>query len=177
MFEISHLRTASAHSLSDLGEFYVEISTVLSFLPHVEPRLLNPDPGVKYTIDTNLSPSYAPVPRPTFYRGQYINACASLSFNVPPIFHLRRLSNISTSPVDRVNQPGMLPAATTAIRSWRAPRPRSSLFTRGLSGLTINSGRLMETLHQTCQWGAAHPYGKSVYLPAGSPPPHNTRPC
>ncbi|OJJ69792.1 hypothetical protein ASPBRDRAFT_56588 [Aspergillus brasiliensis CBS 101740] len=30
----------------------------------------------------------------------------------------------------------------------------------GPSGLRINSDRLMETLHQTCEWGAAHRYGQ-----------------
>ncbi|KAJ2997895.1 hypothetical protein NUW58_g510 [Xylaria curta] len=27
-------------------------------------------------------------------------------------------------------------------------------------GLKINADRLNETLHQTCQWGAAHRYGE-----------------
>ncbi|KAF7136714.1 hypothetical protein CNMCM5793_006032 [Aspergillus hiratsukae] len=29
------------------------------------------------------------------------------------------------------------------------------------SGLKINASRLWETLHETCQWGAAHPYGEN----------------
>lgn len=40
------------------------------------------------------------------------------------------------------------------------PSRQVPMFSRGLSGLAINADRLMETLHQTCQWGAAHPYGK-----------------
>lgn len=31
-----------------------------------------------------------------------------------------------------------------------------------LSGLKINSTRLWETLHETCEWGAAHRYGEYV---------------
>lgn len=31
---------------------------------------------------------------------------------------------------------------------------------RWLSGLTINSNRLQESIHHTCQWGAAHRYGR-----------------
>ena len=37
---------------------------------------------------------------------------------------------------------------------------RVHMFTRGLSGLAINADRLMESIHQTCKWGAAHPYRK-----------------
>ncbi|KAF7595309.1 hypothetical protein BBP40_006558 [Aspergillus hancockii] len=32
---------------------------------------------------------------------------------------------------------------------------------RQLSGLKINANRLWETLHETCEWGAAHSYGKN----------------
>lgn len=53
----------------------------------------------------------------------------------------------------------MLPRQNPGIRPWRAHRD-VPMFTRGLSGLSINAGRLMETLHQTCQWGAAHRFGK-----------------
>lgn len=31
---------------------------------------------------------------------------------------------------------------------------------RPLSGLTINADRLNETLHETCKWGAANPWGE-----------------
>jgi hypothetical protein len=30
------------------------------------------------------------------------------------------------------------------------------------SGLKINSDRLWNTLHETCEWGAAHRYGEYV---------------
>lgn len=30
------------------------------------------------------------------------------------------------------------------------------------SGLRINADRLQETIHHTCQWGAAHRYGRFV---------------
>ncbi|KAB8238340.1 tryptophan synthase beta subunit-like PLP-dependent enzyme [Aspergillus alliaceus] len=35
----------------------------------------------------------------------------------------------------------------------------STTFRRQLSGLKINNNRLWETLHETCEWGAAHRYG------------------
>lgn len=31
------------------------------------------------------------------------------------------------------------------------------------SSLKINADRLWETLHETCKWGAAHPYGEYVH--------------
>ncbi|KAE8367121.1 hypothetical protein BDV27DRAFT_143009 [Aspergillus caelatus] len=36
----------------------------------------------------------------------------------------------------------------------------STTSRRHLSGLKINHNRLWETLHETCEWGAAHRYGK-----------------
>ncbi|CCX16149.1 hypothetical protein FPQ18DRAFT_125559 [Pyronema domesticum] len=35
-------------------------------------------------------------------------------------------------------------------------------FPNRLSGLTINSTRLWDTIHTSCQWGAAHRYGKNL---------------
>ncbi|OLN90001.1 N-carbamoyl-L-amino acid hydrolase [Colletotrichum chlorophyti] len=45
---------------------------------------------------------------------------------------------------------------------WSVPRQVRSLSSaRGsLSGLKINADRLQETIHTTCKWGAAHPYGR-----------------
>ncbi|KAF7628583.1 hypothetical protein AFLA_003937 [Aspergillus flavus NRRL3357] len=37
----------------------------------------------------------------------------------------------------------------------------STTSRRQLSGLKINHNRLWETLHETCEWGAAHRYGKN----------------
>lgn len=37
----------------------------------------------------------------------------------------------------------------------------TSATTSRLSGLTINASRLQETLHETCKWGSANPYGPS----------------
>ncbi|KAK1658274.1 N-carbamoyl-L-amino acid hydrolase [Colletotrichum godetiae] len=54
----------------------------------------------------------------------------------------------------------MLPRRPSALRSIRFVR-RSSTFSQGLSGLKINSDRLQETIHHTCQWGAAHRYGRA----------------
>ncbi|KAE8144978.1 tryptophan synthase beta subunit-like PLP-dependent enzyme [Aspergillus avenaceus] len=36
----------------------------------------------------------------------------------------------------------------------------STIQRRQLSGLKINQSRLWETLHETCEWGSAHRYGK-----------------
>ncbi|CAG8376535.1 unnamed protein product [Penicillium salamii] len=47
-------------------------------------------------------------------------------------------------------------SATGAVRSVR----RFSTISAS-SGLKINSERLWNTLHQTCEWGAAHRYGES----------------
>ncbi|KAK1850572.1 beta-alanine [Colletotrichum chrysophilum] len=41
------------------------------------------------------------------------------------------------------------------VRSYSSARA-------SLSGLKINADRLQETLHHTCQWGAAHRYGKGA---------------
>lgn len=43
-----------------------------------------------------------------------------------------------------------------------APRHFSSKTVRCLSGLGINSDRLQEAIHHSCQWGAAHRYGRLV---------------
>ncbi|PYH49458.1 M20 family metallo-hydrolase [Aspergillus saccharolyticus JOP 1030-1] len=44
-------------------------------------------------------------------------------------------------------------------RGWTAKSLRRQLSSQAGSGLKINSDRLLETLHHTCQWGAAHRYG------------------
>jgi hypothetical protein len=58
----------------------------------------------------------------------------------------------------------MLSLSQSAVRPLaRCAQPRASVLSswrRNLSGLKINADRLHETLHQTCQWGAAHPYGR-----------------
>ncbi|KAK7438167.1 hydantoinase/carbamoylase family amidase [Colletotrichum acutatum] len=53
----------------------------------------------------------------------------------------------------------MFPRRLSALQSLRFVR-WSSTFSQGLSGLKINSDRLQETIHHTCQWGAAHRYGR-----------------
>ncbi|KAG7286519.1 hypothetical protein NEMBOFW57_008830 [Staphylotrichum longicolle] len=47
----------------------------------------------------------------------------------------------------------------TRSRQLLPPALRHSLSTASGSGVRINSGRLLETLHQTCEWGSAHRYG------------------
>ncbi|KAK1523851.1 hydantoinase/carbamoylase family amidase [Colletotrichum costaricense] len=53
----------------------------------------------------------------------------------------------------------MFPRRPSAPQAFYFAR-RSSTFSRGLSGLKINADRLQETIHHTCQWGAAHRYGR-----------------
>ncbi|TEA13901.1 N-carbamoyl-L-amino-acid hydrolase [Colletotrichum sidae] len=47
-------------------------------------------------------------------------------------------------------------ASSRQVRSYSASARGS------LSGFKINSDRLQETIHHTCQWGAAHRYGKGA---------------
>ncbi|PWY83338.1 amidase [Aspergillus heteromorphus CBS 117.55] len=46
---------------------------------------------------------------------------------------------------------------STPVRRWASTATASS--PSSASGLRINSDRLLETLHRTCRWGAAHRYG------------------
>lgn len=49
------------------------------------------------------------------------------------------------------------------IRALHSNAPRFSIATRlQASGLKINSERLWNTLHETCEWGAEHRYGEYV---------------
>ncbi|KHN94444.1 Amidase, hydantoinase/carbamoylase [Metarhizium album ARSEF 1941] len=50
--------------------------------------------------------------------------------------------------------------ASPAAFSMTSPVRLFSTSWSGDSGLRINAGRLHETLHHTCQWGAAHRYGE-----------------
>lgn len=58
---------------------------------------------------------------------------------------------------------------TNATRSIRQLSTSSRPPT---SGLRINPDRLWETIHETCKWGSAHPYGK--YVQPTSPTNHST---
>lgn len=52
--------------------------------------------------------------------------------------------------------------ATRALR-FNARAFSTSAFFAAPSSLRINADRLWETLHETCKWGAAHPYGEYVH--------------
>lgn len=53
-----------------------------------------------------------------------------------------------------------------ATRALRSNARRFSTATRlhAPSGLKINSERLWNTLHETCEWGAEHRYGEYVSI-------------
>lgn len=44
----------------------------------------------------------------------------------------------------------------------RTTRQLSTASRSPTSGLRINPDRLWETIHESCKWGSAHPYGKYV---------------
>lgn len=48
-----------------------------------------------------------------------------------------------------------------AVRLLRASRRYST----AAPALRINAARLNKTLHETCEWGAAHRYGEYVHPP------------
>ncbi|KAJ5101692.1 hypothetical protein NUU61_003914 [Penicillium alfredii] len=52
-------------------------------------------------------------------------------------------------------------SATRVFRSNVARQFSTTTRLQAPSGLKINSGRLWESLHETCEWGAAHRYGEN----------------
>lgn len=54
---------------------------------------------------------------------------------------------------------------THSLRLSAARAFSTSSRLQAMSSLSINADRLWETLHETCEWGAAHRHGEYVQSP------------